>query len=101
MGAEILRDLKQFTEIVEGIKYHHEHWDGSGLFGLKGEQIPLLARVLSVADAFDAMTSDRPYRPRKSKEDTIREMMKFSGIQFDPQIIEAFLRWVDTFNPPY
>lgn len=101
MGAEILRDLKQFTEIVEGIKYHHEHWDGSGLFGLKGEQIPLLARVLSVADAFDAMTSDRPYRPRKSKEATILEMMKFSGIQFDPLIVEAFLRWVDTFNPPY
>ncbi|MBM4135748.1 MAG: HD domain-containing protein [Nitrospira sp.] len=101
MGAEILRDLKQFTEIVEGIKYHHEHWDGSGLFGLKGEQIPLLARVLSVADAFDAMTSDRPYRPRKSKEDTIREMMEFSGIQFDPLIIEAFLRWVDTFNLLY
>ncbi|MEW6214164.1 MAG: HD domain-containing phosphohydrolase [Nitrospirota bacterium] len=102
MGAEILRDLKQFTDIIEGIKCHHDYWDGSrGLFGLKGEQIPLLARILAVADAFDAMTSDRPYRPRKSKEDTIKEIIESSGRQFDPQVVEVFLRWVNKFNPLY
>ena len=70
VGAEILGELKQFKDVILGIKYHHEHWDGSkGIFGLKCDDIPLMARILSVADTFDALTSDRPYRPKKSKED--------------------------------
>ncbi|MEW6003109.1 MAG: HD domain-containing phosphohydrolase [Nitrospirota bacterium] len=101
MGAEILRDLRQLTDIVEGVKYHHEYWDGSkGIFGKKGEEIPLMARILAVADAFDAMTSDRPYRRRKSKEETIEEIIEFSGKQFDPDIVKVFLRWVENFNLP-
>ncbi|MBI5639433.1 MAG: HD domain-containing protein [Nitrospirae bacterium] len=99
LGAEILVELKQFKEIILSIKYHHEHWDGkNGIFGLKGEEIPLMARILSVADAFDAMTSDRPYRQMKSREDAIIEIERCSGTQFDPEVVNAFLLWVRGFT---
>ncbi len=95
LGAEILVELKQFKEIVQSVKYHHEHWDGSdGIFGLKREEIPLMARILAVADAFDAMTSDRPYRKKMTKEDAIREITRCAGSQFDPFVVDAFLKWV-------
>ena len=72
---------------------HHECWDGSGYpDGLQGEEIPLLARVVAVADAFDAMTSDRPYRAGISAEKALQEIIARSGIQFDPRCVEAFLR---------
>lgn len=72
-GAYILVELKQFEEIIQSVKYHHEHWDGQGgIFGLKGEQIPLNARILAVADAFDAMTSDRPCRQMRTKAQAVR-----------------------------
>ncbi|MGC9026534.1 MAG: HD-GYP domain-containing protein, partial [bacterium] len=72
--------------------HHHEFYDGSGYpAGLKGEQIPELARVLSVADAIDAMRSDRPYRKGKTKKEIIVELRRFSGSQFDPEIVEAVL----------
>ena len=95
VGAEILNDLKQFKDVILGIKYHHEHWDGrKGIFGLKREEIPLMSRILSVADTFDALTSDRPYRPRHPKEDAVKEIARCSGTQFDPAVVEAFLKWV-------
>ncbi len=95
VGAEILNDLKQFKDVVHGIKYHHEHWDGRrGIFGLKREEIPLMARILAVADAFDALTSDRPYRPKHSKEDAVKEIVRCSGTQFDPTVVDAFMKWV-------
>ncbi len=101
LGAEILTELKQFSEIIMSIKYHHEHWDGgNGIFGLKGEEIPLMARILAVADAFDAMTSDRPYRLMKSREEAVNEVLRCSGTQFDPTVVAAFLEWVKDFNPP-
>ena len=97
IGAEILGELKQFKDVILGIKYHHEHWNGiKGIFGLKRDDIPLMSRILSVADTFDALTSDRPYKPKKSKEDAINELVRCSGSQFDPAVIEAFLRWVKT-----
>lgn len=100
LGAEILIELKQFKEIIQSVKYHHEHWDGcGGIFGLKGDEIPLMARILAVADAFDAMTSDRPYRQMKTKEDAIKEITSCSGTQFDPSVVEAFLKWVQDFIP--
>ena len=95
VGAEILEELKQFKDVILGIKYHHEHWDGSGTFGLTSEEIPLMARILSVADTYDALTSDRPYRLKNSKEDAIKEIMRCSGSQFDPAVVEAFLKWVN------
>jgi putative nucleotidyltransferase with HDIG domain len=101
LGAEILTELRQFSEIILSIKYHHEHWDGlGGIYGLKHEQIPLMARILAVADAFDAMTSDRPYRKMKSKEEAINEIVKCSGTQFDPTVVAVFLKWVKNFTLP-
>jgi putative nucleotidyltransferase with HDIG domain len=102
LGADILKELRQFSEIILSIKYHHEHWDGrEGIFGLKGEEIPLMARILAVGDAFDAMTSDRPYRQRKSKEEAVNEVVRCSGTQFDPVVVTAFLEWVKDFTPPH
>lgn len=74
------------------IRHHHEHFNGRGYpNGLKGEEIPPGARILAVADAYDAMTSDRPYRPAMSKEKAIAELRAESGTQFDPQVVKAFL----------
>lgn len=99
LGAEILEELKQFKDIILTIKYHHEHWDGEmGIFGLKKEEIPFMARILAVADTFDALTSDRPYRKKKSKEDAIREIVSCTGTQFDPAVVSSFLKWVELFN---
>jgi HD-GYP domain-containing protein (c-di-GMP phosphodiesterase class II) len=76
--------------------YHHERFDGSGYpFGLKGDAIPLEARIFTVVDSFDAMTSDRPYRKAMPVEDAIAEINRFSGIQFDPQVVDAFTRSID------
>jgi len=94
VGAEILGEMKQFKDVILGIKYHHEHWDGrKSIFGKKFDEIPLLARILSVADTYDALTSDRPYRPKRTKDDAVKEIKRCSGSQFDPVIVEAFLLW--------
>ena len=72
---------------------HHEKWDGSGYpRGLKGEQIPLAARIFAVADVYDALTSDRPYRKAWSKEKTLEHIREQSGTHFDPQVVELFLQ---------
>ncbi len=94
VGAEILSELSGFTEVIDCIKYHHEHYDGSGLHGMKGEDIPMMSRILAVADAFDAMTSDRPYRHRKTFQQAIEEIRNNAGKQFDPVVVDAFLRWI-------
>ena len=102
VGAEILGEMKQFKDVIFGIKYHHEHWDGrESIYGLKNEEIPLLARILSVADTFDALTSDRPYRPKRSKEDAAKEIQRCSGSQFDPEIVKAFIEWADLSTQPH
>lgn len=72
---------------------HHERWDGTGYpRGLKGEEIPLAARIFAVADVFDALTSDRPYRKAWSREEAIRYIREQAGSQFDPKVVEVFLR---------
>lgn len=92
-GEEILRPIKELEHILPIIKAHHERIDGRGYpHGLKGEEIPLLARILCVADSFDSMTTDRPYRPAPGKEYAIVEFKRCSGTQFDPQVVEAFLK---------
>lgn len=94
VGANILEGLKAFDEVMLGIKYHHEWWDGSsGQFGLKGAQIPLIARIVAVADTVDAMSSDRPYRNAQSPQAVIDEISRGSGTQFDPGVVKAFLGW--------
>lgn len=91
-GVEILKDIKQLSEILPLIKYHHERIDGKGYpSGLKGDSIPLGARILHVADSFDSMTSDRPYRKAPGREYAISELEKYKGIQFDPHVVDAFL----------
>ncbi len=80
-----------------GIPYcHHEKWNGTGYpQGLKGEEIPLDARIFAVVDVYDAITSDRPYRPAWTKERALKYLRALSGIDFDPQVVEAFLKMLD------
>lgn len=91
-GALILREIKLLEKVIPAVFHHHERYDGSGYAdGFKGEEIPLLARVMSVADSYDAMTSPRPYRPAMSKELACQELLACSGTQFDPKIVEVFV----------
>lgn len=95
-GADILAHIKQMDRIVPGIKSHHENFDGSGYpDGLKGEDIPKMARILSVADTVDAMSADRPYRKGKSMDVITAEIKRCSGTQFDPAVVKAFLSKLD------
>lgn len=92
-GAEILYPIRQMRDIIPAIKHHHEFYDGTGYpQGLKGEEIPLMARILTVADTVDAMGADRPYRKGRSMDEIIAELKRCSGTQFDPKMVEAFLR---------
>jgi putative nucleotidyltransferase with HDIG domain len=92
-GAEIIKNIKNVEEVVTAVRHHHERFDGSGVpDGLKGESIPLLSRIIAVADAFDAMTYDRPYRKGVAIERAAKEIEKWSGTQFDPKVVAAFVR---------
>ncbi len=100
-GAEILASIKQLKDIIPGVKYHHEFYDGKGYpDGLKGEAIPLLARILCVADTVDAMGADRPYRKGRTMDVIIVELKRCSGTQFDPKVVETFLK-VAAANPEF
>lgn len=95
-GAEIVEPLKLAKETVEGIKHHHESYNGKGYpDGLKGEEIPVTAAILAVADAFDAMTTNRPYRKSLTKEEAILEIDECTGSQFCPDPAKAFLELYD------
>jgi putative nucleotidyltransferase with HDIG domain len=92
LGAKLLLRVATFRKALPYVLYHHERWDGLGYpTGRAGEEIPLEARVLAVADAFDAMTSDRPYRPALGREAALAEVARCSGTQFDPEIVRVFL----------
>lgn len=91
-GTEILNHIRMFSDIIPGIKHHHEGYDGSGYpDGLNEEEIPLIARIIAIADSFDAMTTDRPYRKRLSVNAAVEELKRNSGTQFDPYVVNAFL----------
>lgn len=93
LGAEIIGDIDFLKEAIPAVYYHHERLNGTGYAeGLSGERIPLLARIMTVADSFDAMTSTRSYRPELSHEEAAEELMACSGSQFDPKIVEAFIK---------
>jgi len=95
-GADILKPIRQFQAIIPIIRHHHERLDGKGYpDGLEGEKIPLLSRIIHVADSFDAMTADRPYRKAPGREFAISELKKWSGLQFDPDAAKAFIRYLD------
>jgi putative nucleotidyltransferase with HDIG domain len=90
-GAEILEGIKQLKDVLPIVRHHHERIDGRGYpDGLKSEEIPAGARIMHVADSFDSMTADRPYRPAPGKGYAISELKKYSGAQFDPAAVKAF-----------
>jgi putative nucleotidyltransferase with HDIG domain len=92
IGARILLRMAALREAIPYVLYHHERWDGGGYpSGKAGEEIPVEARVLAIADAFDAMTSDRPYRPALTRSEALAEVERCSGTQFDPQIARVFI----------
>ncbi|HHY81408.1 MAG TPA: diguanylate cyclase [Clostridiales bacterium] len=91
-GAEIISPVECLSKVKPVILHHHEHYDGTGYpYGLKGEDIPYLARIMTVVDSFDAMTSNRVYKPRRQFDEAIEELRKFKGIQFDPEITDVFI----------
>lgn len=93
VGASILERVNFSYPVVPTVKYHHEMWDGNGYpEGLKGDDIPLTARILSIADAFDALRGARPYRGAVSRDEARRFILNGSGTQFDPKIVDVFLR---------
>lgn len=100
-GEEILKSIKDFKNIVSGIKYHHERFDGTGYpDGLTGNNINYIARIIAVADAFDAMMTDRVYRKALSLEVAMDELKKHSSDQFDPEIAAALLKVCENMNNP-
>jgi len=90
-GYRILKQTGLFEQIADIVVAHHERWDGRGYpYNLKGNEIPLQARILTVADSYDAMTADRAYRDALKKEAALEEIRRFAGIQFDPEIAKFF-----------
>lgn len=96
IGYRIIEFVKFLERIRPAILYHHEKFDGTGYpSGLAGEQIPLIARIIAVADAYDAMKSERPYRQSLSSEETIQRLIQGKGSQFDPYIVDVFLKMLE------
>ncbi|HWQ30746.1 MAG TPA: HD domain-containing phosphohydrolase, partial [Negativicutes bacterium] len=95
LGYQILRSINEFAKCAEYVLAHHERWDGKGYpSGLKGEEIPLEARIIAVADAYDAMTSDRAYRKALGTEEAIEDLQKSAGKQFDPRVVRMLVEKV-------
>jgi HD-GYP domain-containing protein (c-di-GMP phosphodiesterase class II) len=91
-GARMVQLIPRLRPAVPGVRHHHERWDGRGYpDGCAGRSIPAEARILAVADAFDAMTSDRPYRPALSPERALAELRRCAGAQFDPEVVGALV----------
>jgi putative nucleotidyltransferase with HDIG domain len=96
LSVNILRPFRHLDNVRAAIRHHHEKMDGSGYpEGLKGEEIPLTARIMAVIDVFDAMTSDRPYRPALTFDEALEEMKRMSGPELDPNCVNAFLEMVN------
>lgn len=96
MGAEILKDIKMFPNVSVGAKFHHERYDGRGYpDGLKGEEIPEVARIIGIVDSYDAMTSNRVYRKKLQDEVVKNELLKGRGTQFDPYLVDEFMELLE------
>jgi len=96
IGAQMLEGMKFIGKGQDWVKYHHERWDGQGFpDGLKGEEIPIEARIIACADSFDAMTMDRPYKAKLTLAEAKEELKRCAGTQFDPEVVKAMLKVVD------
>lgn len=99
VGAQMLSGISHLQAVVPYIKYHHERWNGNGYpGGLAEEKIPIEGRLLAIVDVFDAMMSERPYHAAHSKEETLKEIHDKRGIDFDPLLVDVFLKLMDTSN---
>jgi HD-GYP domain-containing protein (c-di-GMP phosphodiesterase class II) len=95
-GAHIMKSIEQMRDMIPGMKYHHEQWDGNGYPDrLKGEAIPLIARIISVADTFDAMTTNRPYQKAIELEYTLNKIRGNAGIKYDPEVVQALMKAIE------
>ena len=96
IGAQILKNVEFLQDYIPAVYYHHERMDGSGYnSGLSGENIPLYARIIAIADAYDAMTSDRAYRQALNRQEVVKEFEKAMGTQFDPKLVRALFKVLD------
>jgi len=92
IGESLCKPLTAFRDSLDAIRYHHERWDGRGYpDGIKGEDIPILARILAIADSYEAMKNDRPYRKKKEDEKIKRELLQGRGKQWDPYLLDLFI----------
>lgn len=99
-GYNILKDIKYLKESLPGIRHHHERYDGTGYpQGLKGKEIPLHARIIAVADTYDAMTSTRSYRAARSQEETIEEIKRVAGTQLDKRVVQTWIQIINDSMP--
>lgn len=102
IGGDILKNFSAIPDISQGARYHHERYDGKGYCeGKKGKDIPLIARIIGVADSYDAMSSDRCYRKALSQEVIVNELKKASGTQLDPEIVPIMLEMIEDGTAPY
>src|SRR5688572_14694236 len=100
IGANLLSSIKFPYPVVPIVRHHHENWDGNGYpTGISGTEIPLGARILSVVDCFDALTSDRPYRPRMATEEAFDILRKRRGNMYDPTVVDAFIAAYEELAP--
>jgi len=100
IGADLIKDLEIYADIVDIVRYEHERWDGSGYpKGLRGEEIPLGARIVAMADIYNALITDRPYRPAYSHEEALRMIREMRGVTLDPKVVDAFFSVIEETVP--
>jgi len=98
-GRDILDPIRFLHPLIPGVHLHHERWDGRGYpLGLKGNDVPLMARIIAVADTYDAMTSDRAYRRALPHEVAVGEIERCSRTQFDPEVVHLFMSRIEEFR---
>ncbi len=102
IGAELLKSSHVLHRLIPGVRHHHERWDGNGYPArLRGEEIPIEARILAVADTVEALASDRPYKRAMSPEEIVAELRRCAGTHFDPAVVEAFTRVIERHGPGF